>query len=336
MSQFYCFSFILVFLCIQLVTSYISLQFPIDYKSIDAANNIVTYSSPFGHNNMVSKIKIDIHLYLEERHNYDPSITNINCDAIHSSRLNTNFTFPILIDNEGLNQTMATVSHEFHAGNYSIIFFTDEGIILDQAKFDLRIEHYIAPPQYFCRPAMRHFGVPMCDHFHIGRGSYHLFSTTSLSTKPWNITVGKFCSISNVELMLGRSASHRLGFVTTFPLHHMVDPDSLYTDEVVHGSSHSINIGNDVWIGNNAVLINNLTIGHGAVVGANAVVRKSIPPYAIVYGDPAVVVRYRFPAEVVEKLLRMQWWDWEDSRVLAMARYATTEQVIGAWEDGLL
>ena len=333
--RFYIVSILLVSL--QVTTGLITLTFPPGYKSLDNDNNIVTYESPYGNLNMLETMEVQLQFHIEQRHHIYTKGHFIYCDCIYSSSGSMVHAHPVPItESDVANKTLINVTQLFHAGNNSIIFYTDEGRILDEAKFQLRIEYFIAPPESFCKPAMRHFGMPICDQFNIGKGSSHLLSIKALSTKPWNITVGNFCSIGSAQLFLGRTVSHRLGFITTFPLHNLVDADSKYRDEVVQGSSHSVNIGNDVWIGNNAVLINNLTIGHGAVVGANAVVRKSIPPYAIVYGDPAVVVRYRFPAEVVEKLLRMQWWDWEDSRVLAMARYATTDQVIDAWEDGLL
>ena len=107
-------------------------------------------------------------------------------------------------------------------------------------------------------------------------------------------------------------------------------------DETVNGLSHSIIIGNDVWIGVNTVIINNLTIGHGAIIGAYSVLRESVPPYAVVYGNPAVVVKYRFPPHTIAKLLDMQWWDWEENRIISMAQFHTAEEVILAWEQGLI
>ncbi|RMH51324.1 MAG: antibiotic acetyltransferase [Zetaproteobacteria bacterium] len=67
-------------------------------------------------------------------------------------------------------------------------------------------------------------------------------------------------------------------------------------------------IGNDVWIGDNAVVLRGVTIGDGAIVGAASVVTRDVPPYAIVVGNPARVLRMRFPPEIVERLLELQWW----------------------------
>lgn len=71
-------------------------------------------------------------------------------------------------------------------------------------------------------------------------------------------------------------------------------------------------IGNDVWIGHGAVVQAGVSIGDGAVVGSNAVVTKDVPPYAVVGGVPAKIIRYRFPQEHIEKLCSIAWWNWDE------------------------
>lgn len=68
-------------------------------------------------------------------------------------------------------------------------------------------------------------------------------------------------------------------------------------------------IGNDVWIGHGAVLLRHVRIGHGAVVGALSVVTKDVPPYAIVAGNPARIIRYRFTESQIVRLLKSEWWN---------------------------
>ena len=67
--------------------------------------------------------------------------------------------------------------------------------------------------------------------------------------------------------------------------------------------------GNDVWIGSRATILGGVTIGHGAIIAAGAVVTKDVPPYAIVGGVPAKVIKYRFNEQQIEKLLSNPWWD---------------------------
>ncbi|MCB9772158.1 MAG: CatB-related O-acetyltransferase [Candidatus Omnitrophica bacterium] len=68
-------------------------------------------------------------------------------------------------------------------------------------------------------------------------------------------------------------------------------------------------IGHDVWIGANAVIMPGIKIGHGAIIGASAVVTKDVPPYAIVVGVPAKIIKYRFEPKIIERLLEIKWWD---------------------------
>lgn len=72
-----------------------------------------------------------------------------------------------------------------------------------------------------------------------------------------------------------------------------------------------VTIGSDVWIGHNVNVMGGVDIGHGAIVAAGAVVTKDIPPYAIVAGMPGEIIRMRFPAETVERLITSAWWDLE-------------------------
>jgi acetyltransferase-like isoleucine patch superfamily enzyme len=90
---------------------------------------------------------------------------------------------------------------------------------------------------------------------------------------------------------------------------------------LIHGRSYrstrDTTIGNDVWIGYGAMILGGSSVGDGAVVAAGSVVFSDVPPYAIVAGNPAKIVRSRFSAQVVERLLRIQWWHWPEDRIRA-------------------
>jgi virginiamycin A acetyltransferase len=74
-------------------------------------------------------------------------------------------------------------------------------------------------------------------------------------------------------------------------------------------------IENDVWIGANSTVMSGIKIGNGAIVAAGSTVTKDVPPYAIVAGNPAKVVKYRFTDEQIKKLLSIAWWDWDEQKI---------------------
>jgi virginiamycin A acetyltransferase len=80
-------------------------------------------------------------------------------------------------------------------------------------------------------------------------------------------------------------------------------------------------IGNDVTVGANAIILPGVRIGDGAVVGAGAIVTTDVPPYAIVAGVPAKIIRYRYSSEQIEKLLRIAWWNWDEDKIFRNMDY---------------
>ncbi len=144
----------------------------------------------------------------------------------------------------------------------------------------------------------------------IGCGS---FLDASVSIRDRRSTVGKYCSIArNVTIGTGR---HPLDTLTTNAMVHRDEYDEeglfgiLPENRVKFEPHQPVSIGNDVWIGLGAVIMDGVTIGDGAVIGASAVVTKDIPPYAIAAGIPAKVIRNRFDAKTVDRLLAARWWD---------------------------
>lgn len=75
----------------------------------------------------------------------------------------------------------------------------------------------------------------------------------------------------------------------------------------------TVKIGNDVWIGEYAQILSGVKIGDGAIIGAHAVIGKDVPPYAVVVGNPYQIKRFRFDADIIQKLLQIKWWNWEDN-----------------------
>lgn len=130
--------------------------------------------------------------------------------------------------------------------------------------------------------------------------------------------IGKYCSIAR-QTIIGVS-DHDHGWLTTSPIANCKNYGFINIDKPQKQKPAPI-IGNDVWVGANAIIFRGVIIGDGAVIAAGSVVTKDVPPYAIVGGVPAKVIKMRFSEEIINELKDMRWWDWPESRVKKMAQY---------------
>ncbi len=129
------------------------------------------------------------------------------------------------------------------------------------------------------------------------------------------LTIGRYCSIADkVEILLG--GDHRLDWVSTYPFAAMSGlwPQADAPDDY-HASRGDVTIGHDVWLGSGCLILSGVTVGHGAVVAAHAVVTRDVPPYAVVAGNPAKVVRRRFDEATVAGLVETAWWEFPHATV---------------------
>jgi acetyltransferase-like isoleucine patch superfamily enzyme len=122
-----------------------------------------------------------------------------------------------------------------------------------------------------------------------------------------NSVIGKFTSIS-WGVTIGPE-DHDYSRVTSHSFLYSVKSFQLADKKHYSPFERPCTIGNDVWIGCNATILRGVTIGDGAVVGANSLVRTSVPPYAIVAGSPARIIKFRFPDEIIRGLVESAWWD---------------------------
>ncbi|MDE6393217.1 MAG: CatB-related O-acetyltransferase [Muribaculaceae bacterium] len=142
----------------------------------------------------------------------------------------------------------------------------------------------------------------------VGDFTYGIPIVTLYTGKPYHINIGNFCSISNnVEIIIG--GQHRYENISSYSFIPQVE-SIFYPTKSCDKPVRNINIGNDVWIGKNVTILQGVNIGDGAVIGTNAVIAKDIPPYAIVIGNPARIIKYRFTKDQIESLLRIRWWNW--------------------------
>jgi len=147
------------------------------------------------------------------------------------------------------------------------------------------------------------------------------------------LRIGSYCSIAGgVQVFLG--GEHRTDWITTFPF-------TVFWEEAraIQGhvrSKGDVVIGNDVWVGAEVVILSGVHVGDGAVIGARAVVGADVSPYSVVVGNPARELRLRFDTAVIERLLRIRWWDRSDreiARLLPLLQSDKIEEFLAAVES---
>lgn len=149
----------------------------------------------------------------------------------------------------------------------------------------------------------------------IGRYSYTGSEGVFIETD-----IGAFCSIASNVISGG--AKHPIDWVSCSPVFH--DGRNIMGK---HFSKHEFctssktYIGNDVWIGSRCIIKGGVNIGDGAVVGMGSIVTKDVPPYAIFAGNPARLIKMRFPEDIVRQLLSIKWWEWDDQKIQSYACY---------------
>lgn len=157
---------------------------------------------------------------------------------------------------------------------------------------------------------------PSCNMVNVNMGKYSYYGHDGQCV---NCDIGSFCSISDNVFIGG--AEHNMNWISTSPVFQTesFNQQKLSLGGEVNEGKKTV-IENDVWIGHGVIIKQGVRVSNGAVIGAGAVVTKDIPPYAIVAGVPAKIIRYRFSNDVINKLLQTNWWDWDEQKIVKMGK----------------
>jgi virginiamycin A acetyltransferase len=141
------------------------------------------------------------------------------------------------------------------------------------------------------------------------------------------LIIGKFCMIASGAEFIMNGANHLVNAVSSYPF-------AIFGEDWAHameGKTYPVKgdivIGNDVWIGYQATILSGVTVGHGSIIGSKSVVASDVPPYSIVAGNPARIIRKRFDEETIEKLLALAWWDWDLEKITTHVAHLTGNDV---------
>jgi len=127
------------------------------------------------------------------------------------------------------------------------------------------------------------------------------------------LIIGDYVQIAaDVKIIMGGNNTHNPEFISSYPF---LEPKAL--KRAYKGAGATV-IGNDVWLGTACILMPGIKIGNGALVAAYAVVTKDVPAYALVAGNPARILRYRFTEEEIAQLETLKWWEWTDEKTAAL------------------
>lgn len=139
------------------------------------------------------------------------------------------------------------------------------------------------------------------------------YSYIGYNTNIYHASIGKFCSISK-DVCIGLP-SHPSKFISTSPIFVNIYNGTGYSwskQNMFDSTPEKVTINNDVWIGMKSTIMGGVTVGNGAIIAAHSVVTKDVPPYAVVGGVPAKIIKYRFTEDIIEGLQKSEWWNQPD------------------------
>lgn len=137
------------------------------------------------------------------------------------------------------------------------------------------------------------------------------------------LIIGKFCMIASGVEFIMNGANHLTDATTAYPFAIFGSAWQQAMKNKTYPNKGNTTVGNDVWIGYKTTIMPGVTIGNGAFIAAKSVITRDVPPYAVVGGNPAKIIRYRFPEDKIQELLQLKWWDWDIDKITKNVTYLT-------------
>lgn len=166
---------------------------------------------------------------------------------------------------------------------------------------------------------------------HIGKYTYF---GANFSVVNSDSVIGKYCSFgANVQIGTNhhdmlllttspivniRIKGQTINELKDFPAIQNQDFITFQQNKPISDKLKPVYIGNDVWVGNNVIIMGGVTVGDGAIVGAGALVTHDVPPYGVVAGVPAKIIKYRFDTKIIKELLNLKWWNRPEREIANM------------------
>ncbi len=142
------------------------------------------------------------------------------------------------------------------------------------------------------------------------------------------LIIGKFCALARNLKFIMNGANHQISGFSTYPFYIFGNGWEKVTpqDHELPFKGDTL-VGNDVWIGYESIIMPGVTIGDGAIIAAKSVVVNNVPPYSIVGGNPAKIIKQRFTTETIKTLQEIAWWNWDINKISANLEYITSADI---------
>ena len=180
----------------------------------------------------------------------------------------------------------------------------------------------------YIKPTIKNPNIVVGDFTYFGDKDFEKHVTHHYDFYGDKLIIGKFCQIASGVNFVMNGANHQMNAVSTYPFYIFEgwgQETPPLSELPMKGDTV---VGNDVWIGQNSTILPGVHIGDGAIIGMNSVVGSDVPPYTIVAGNPAKIIRKRFDYELINLLLKLQWWNLSIDKINSLIPVLTCSDLV--------